>query len=276
MTRRPHPHRLGDLAASRVATIFEECGFAVERIAQDYGEDLLVQTTRGDDVDPSRIWVQVKGRSRIKWSAGGMWNERVTIDHALRWARSADLVVLAVWDFQCDCGYWSLPIEQVDQWDLYLLQQKSARLQLSSDNRLEQSTAERLAWRARFQHYNGLLLNAYERDEMSAITDHATAETSRSLVPLICFDFLRVIGFIEEEGIDPASRTRFANGIVNLARDDPDADRVEIGHQAAMLTLLVKAEEVAGEGMPHTLLKATHELAYQFLSGGLPFGDPES
>jgi Domain of unknown function (DUF4365) len=209
MPKRTSTHVLGDRAATKVTTIFENCGFAVERLSQDYGEDLLVQTVHEGVVDPSKIWIQVKGRADLKVRRDGTYVERVTNEHALRWARSADLVVMVVWDFHEDRGLWTLPMHQVDQWDLYLLERRTAKLVFDAEDQLGTETAKKLAWESRLMHYNTLVLRAGEFDQFQRIGTGSTSP--RSLVPLIAVNFLRLIGFIGHEQIDPVCRKQYDN-----------------------------------------------------------------
>lgn len=66
MPKRPHSHRVADQAVNRVESIFVNCGWACDRIQHDYGEDLLIQTALKDEVDPHRIFVQVKRTTDIQ------------------------------------------------------------------------------------------------------------------------------------------------------------------------------------------------------------------
>jgi Domain of unknown function (DUF4365) len=94
MPSRPTQHETADKALIAVERIFAECGYATQRVYPDYGEDLVVQTTLRGRVDPNRIWVQVKGTlDWDKYRTADGFRIRVKADTALKWARSADLVV---------------------------------------------------------------------------------------------------------------------------------------------------------------------------------------
>ena len=102
MPKRPHSHRVADQAVNRVESIFVNCGCACDRIQHDYGEDLLVQTALNDEVDPLRIFVQVKGTTDIQRfrNKGLAYSLGVPKPLAQRWARSAELVVIVLWDVE--------------------------------------------------------------------------------------------------------------------------------------------------------------------------------
>src|SRR5215212_5674101 len=100
MPQRPREHVLGDQALNEAAAVIARAGHAVERVANDYGEDLLVQTSHAGRMDASRLWLQVKGTGsldRYRRKRGG-FSLPVDLDHALRWSRSADLVAVVLWD----------------------------------------------------------------------------------------------------------------------------------------------------------------------------------
>ena len=65
MPQRPKEHVLGDQALNEVAAVISRAGHAVERVANDYGEDLLVQTSHAGRMDASRLWLQVKGTESL-------------------------------------------------------------------------------------------------------------------------------------------------------------------------------------------------------------------
>jgi hypothetical protein len=112
-----HGHRTADQASIAVQAVIADAGFAVEIIHNDYGEDLLVQTSHADEVDASRLWIQVKGttamaRHRRRFGCA----HPVGFKHAIKWARSSDPVVVVLWDVAASVGYLSHPKAQVEAW----------------------------------------------------------------------------------------------------------------------------------------------------------------
>jgi hypothetical protein len=65
MPRRSSAHITGDIARDSVALLFTSMGHAVEKVFQDYGDDLVVQTILNGEIEPIRIYVQVKGTQRM-------------------------------------------------------------------------------------------------------------------------------------------------------------------------------------------------------------------
>ncbi|VVJ15414.1 Uncharacterised protein [Amycolatopsis camponoti] len=104
MPKRPLQHVIGSKAAAAVSRIWLDIDAAVDEVKNDYGEDLLVQTSLRGEVDPSRVWVQVKGRSQIDPTSFNKKSVRVPIDRAIRWAYSAETVALVLWDVSADRG----------------------------------------------------------------------------------------------------------------------------------------------------------------------------
>lgn len=111
MSRRPKAHENGDIAVAAVRQIWARAGAAVQELGKDYGEDLLVLTALAGELDHSRIWVQVKGRSRVPRMDQPDGKATVYVDSELvrRWAMSADPVVFVLWDLQKEVGWYTFP-----------------------------------------------------------------------------------------------------------------------------------------------------------------------
>ena len=103
MPIRSASHRIADRAVSAVTALCNRIGWACEVVVNDYGEDLLVQPTLADRVDNCRLWIQVKGTEDVaRFETASGLSLPVSFDHAVRWTRSADLVVVALWDVSRD------------------------------------------------------------------------------------------------------------------------------------------------------------------------------
>lgn len=96
MPNRPTQHQIADQAVSAVRRVWADVGAAVEEVRRDYGEDLLVQPQFDGRMDACRLWVQVKGTAgpSDRDSSGGNLRIRFRNDLLLRWARTADEVVI--------------------------------------------------------------------------------------------------------------------------------------------------------------------------------------
>lgn len=159
MPHRPRSHVVGDIALSRVAAICNDLGWTCEAIHKDYGEDLWVQTTVGDIVDHHRIWFQVKGTDNIERykNKRGVISYVVDVNHAMRWVRSIELVVVVLWDIKADAGYWTLPKDNFTDWDLWDRRIKTVKLVFKKKNRFNSSAAHHISKIARSNFYNTLL-----------------------------------------------------------------------------------------------------------------------
>ncbi len=146
MPQRPHSHRVRDVAALAVESIFAAQGWATEPIRQDYGEDLLVQPARGDEMENFKLWVQVKGTASDSTSP---W--RVSKEHALRWILSRDYVVFVVWDPRSQRGKYALPRHQFRSSDLNF--QNVSTVELEPHGDLDAIAVLQLHWIALFEHY---------------------------------------------------------------------------------------------------------------------------
>jgi len=278
MPKRTDEHIVGDIAAGAVAQVFRECGSAVETIEQDYGEDLLVQSAHQGKVDPSRLWVQVKGTRDISRyrNPGGCYAMSVSTEHAFKWARSADAFTVILWDIEQGLGYSTFPPDQAENWNLAMLHRKTARLHFSLDTEelfptgpFNHRNAKRLVWHARIHHYEGLLAHAILRDLEA---ESRGLQHQRSIVGLVAFDFLRLIGFWTGDEVAPASVEHYQQHLAsNQHEARPEAE-------AALLAVARTVDEATDHlGISRTLLTHTSEIAHLILAGeGRAFWEPSS
>jgi hypothetical protein len=261
--KRGEQHRVDDQARTAVEKVLASGGLATEVVHKDYGEDLLVQISIDDHVQPARLWVQVKGTrdsSRIS-RRDGTYSVRVGTGHLLRWARSADPVLLVLWDVSRDCGWWARPKAQVDQFALYMGGHKTQAVRVSSEHELNTRAVRKLAWQFTLEHFTNLIVQAdvsgQVAREMAEITGDEShdggAEARGSSV--LAFDVLRLLGVLGEGGVAEDALQKIRNAMGNLAQEglsDGDA----LLEQAAILCILGIADERAGLGLPHLLLRS--------------------
>ncbi|MFD8721983.1 DUF4365 domain-containing protein [Streptomyces sp. NPDC059629] len=161
MPRRPAQHRIASLAVASVRRVWNAHGHAVDEIKEDYGEDLLVQTCLNGRMDASRIWIQVKGTEKDCLNVRrGLPSIRVKAEQILRWARSADLVIVVLWDVKNDCGWFMPPQQSFNHVQLRRLPDSHFTLRFSRDLAFDSEAVERLAWAARIEHANRSLILA--------------------------------------------------------------------------------------------------------------------
>ncbi|MCH7663126.1 MAG: DUF4365 domain-containing protein [Chloroflexi bacterium] len=226
MPERPESHVIADRAVNSVMTICGNVGWACEVVHKDYGDDLVAQTTLQEQVDPFRIWIQVKGTHDIALfrNKSGSYSINVSFDHALKWIRSTDPVVVVLWDVTDDFGLFTIPKDSMDQWDLYLEPDKQNKLNFASTAVFDEAEATKISWRARINHYATLMASAIQLDEwhleMSDLGPEA-AQKHHSQVPLLAFDLLKRIGVLDNHFIDPEFLDYYENAMTNISRKEP-------------------------------------------------------
>ena len=179
--RRTTQHVTADRARTAVEAVIAEAGFAVEVVTNDYGEDLLVQTSHAGQMDASRMWLQVKGTedSRQYRRATGSFAYSVPIGHAIRWLRSGDLVIVVLWDVVKRTGRYAVVSEEVDEWGSAQAGTPTLLLSFSADHVFNVSAARSLAWQSRIMRYSALFLHAQEV-ERSAREEESLFSADRS------------------------------------------------------------------------------------------------
>jgi hypothetical protein len=203
--KRPEQHTTADIAVTAVRQIFNDVGFAVDEIIRDYGEDLIVQTSLNGEVDPSRLWVQVKGTRRMSnFKRRDGYAISVSLPHARKWLSITDLVVVVLWDITTGRGFWAAPRSLEFQRELARLK-PDLRIPFSPRQVFDQDAAVRLAWAARIENYSTRLAQITVGQMFDFTPPPATVpeaalfpEMSRDMVVL---DLLKQLGVIEEDGI---------------------------------------------------------------------------
>jgi hypothetical protein len=155
MPKRTAEHVVGDLASQRVSYLFTEYGCACEVVEKDYGEDLMIQPIWQSQVEPYRLWLQVKGTRNLEGyrTSDGDFVLRVSKPTLQRWIESADLSVVILWDVSNDRGYWCIPEEVVDPLSLAFSETSTSSLKIESLNCLDGNGIDTIIWKTRFRHY---------------------------------------------------------------------------------------------------------------------------
>ncbi|WP_157172747.1 DUF4365 domain-containing protein [Nocardia exalbida] len=171
MTKRPRSHEIASLAVAAVSKMWIEQGAAVEEIRNDYGDDLLIQTSWKGEMDESRIWVQVKGHDYVTLSSKtpAPRSLRVSSGHAFRWANTSDLVVIAQWDVHTNTGWYTLPQYSISSHSLLQSRRENISLRFPADHILDSASVRRIIWQSRLRSANLLVsslrfahLNSFE------------------------------------------------------------------------------------------------------------------
>lgn len=109
MPKRTRSHELEDLAFNGLSTIFNRCGWTVERIQKDYGEDLIVKIFVNGKATPLFFFVQSKASDsadEFLICNGRYLSIPLPTDHVTLWAEFWEPVVLTLWDAKKDRFYW--------------------------------------------------------------------------------------------------------------------------------------------------------------------------
>jgi hypothetical protein len=255
--QRPHSHVQADIGVANVTTLFAQAGWACDRVMSDYGEDLIVQTTLGGNVDPFRTLVQVKATARmLREPRLKIW--RVNRSHALRWVRNADPVLLVVWHVPSGQAWWAIPRDKLEEYALLVSDQRTVAIEFDEHSTLSVDNLKQLAWRLRLDYFKQRILAADRADR-----DYLFAKELGEPVPpkrasasgTVAFEFLRLVGIITVRGVSSEFRRWFRNGCHKF-RCEPGAEisGADADRMAVILCLLVQVNKVTGQGMPRALL----------------------
>ena len=247
---------------SAVAAVITRAGHTAERVVSDYGEDLLVQTSHSGRMDASRLWFQVKGTehvNRYRLKRGG-FSVSVDLDHALRWSRSADLVVVTLWDVQAEVGWYALPGRQMDPREGLNLGQRQRALTFQEDATLTPEAVDLLAWQSRFDHYRLLILSVRnsELDHWLEGDPHPGRSERRVLVGL---DLLLLLDLVRRRPADggdefPLTDRAVASFTEHFKEESEDEGLKAMVYGAAIKTLLGRVAEIGeGMGLPTALIE---------------------
>lgn len=159
MPKRPLQHVIASRAVASVRKLWADQGCAVDEINEDYGEDLLVQTSLDEQMDFSRIWAQVKGTGQdCSDPTRALPSVRVNAKQVLRWAYSADLVIVVLWDTVNDQGWFARPRDFPDF--ARLRGDGEVQISFSRQSPFSLESVQRLVWEARLGHYEKELHHA--------------------------------------------------------------------------------------------------------------------
>lgn len=257
MTNRPRSHEIAALAVSAVSQEWIKSGAAVEEIRNDYGEDLLVQTSWEGEMDDCRIWVQVKGRETVKRNQKGELPAlRVPTGHASRWANTADTVVIAIWDISQGKGWYTLPQEQINPFSLMISQTDSVGIYFHPDHAFDAAAARRLTWLARTRHVARQLEHARtQQRNFKDLNNSEGAQAAHGVAIAAAFSFLMKIGLFVDDAIPPpAFDSMVRAAYVNIEDADYFSTPETRFDGAIHLSILAHMDSIEPElGVPQTL-----------------------
>ncbi|MBW0114174.1 hypothetical protein [Pseudonocardia abyssalis] len=151
--RKDANRQIGHLAEVSVMKVCALADYISSINNEDFGEDLLVQTCIEQEMDDSKIWIQVKGfkGTSLRDSASPK-AVAISNGHLARWVKSADLAVIVRWDVTNDCGWYLIP--DGSDYSKRIPVDKSGTQTIKFDKRqaFDIPAVKILAWKTRFRH----------------------------------------------------------------------------------------------------------------------------
>src|SRR5689334_16982376 len=106
--RRTRAHVIADLSVNHVERHALLCGFAVERVAHDYGIDLELFTfNRKGEIEEGKVLLQLKASDRLAIRPGQeSFSFRIERSDLVLWLAQPMPVILVVYDARMEAAYW--------------------------------------------------------------------------------------------------------------------------------------------------------------------------
>lgn len=262
MPRITPSHRLAHRAILKVSTIFNEAGALVERIANDYGEDLLVQTQLSGIADGFRIFVQVKGTagSADTRSKPGL---QLRTEHLRRWVGQIDEVLLCLYDNKNDIVYAMVPAERFSIWDLSTSNKRTMRIKFGCEDILSSVSAKQIIWSARFHYYSSLL--SIERDNhdwSQALGGRGSKAIPSKDTYAIVLSFLTAVEILAGDSFDEKFISVLWSQAKSLSREKVLPNDAPFTLQAAfMMAIIIRVSALCKRGVPPNILEVSSEIA---------------
>ncbi|MBN8226500.1 DUF4365 domain-containing protein [Corallococcus macrosporus] len=230
-------------------SLFTALGCACEQIKQDYGEDLLIQPVFEDEVQHFRILAQVKGTKnpeRLKNKNGNLeW--KVSYDHMLKWSRSSDLVIIALWDLKSNIGYYTYPSPPKATPFNTDYDKETIKLEFSATKLLNEESGRSIIWTAWGRHFERLIVvkNDIINDDAASSERKNQAEHDRLILGV---EMLLLLGAAianpPDLYINPKLYELYQNAKDSeIIKKDEDEEGARLG--AVILSLLYWASEKA-------------------------------
>lgn len=274
MPSRPRSHVVADLAVEQVGAGISQLGWAWERVQQDYGEDILVQPVFDGDVEPFKIWLQVKGTDCIATYRNKdrrSYSYSFSIGHLMKWLRSTDLHILVLWDVKKRRGYFGQPSSAGSAWDLTFKPGESATVRFRAKDRLTKEAWIRIGWQSRLRYYDSRIgrLRALAQDRLGSDSSRVALMQELHLAAFECLAQLEIFDddmvFCKEFTEDLPKIAANLSGTDPLT-DEERADGVTYESMAATLLMISLIAERSGAGCPQNLLVILPDFTLEILS----------
>jgi hypothetical protein len=106
---RPRTHVLEDISRNHVKSFFSACGWSVNDLHKDYGEDLIIQIFQNALATPLFFFVQVKATDqldKIYSKRTKAFSIRLPTTALIRWQSSPIPTLLVLYDAKREEAYW--------------------------------------------------------------------------------------------------------------------------------------------------------------------------
>lgn len=250
---------IGDIAENDIRALCSRLGWAVEKVQNDYGEDLLIQTKECDRIDPFKIWIQVKGTTDInkKKTKNGCVSQSVAKGNVWKWIRSRELCVLVVWDIDKKEGVFSIIKYDVDFFDIYQTEYDSMTITIDGNARVSLEAFNKLCWQARLEYYESVIAICRIECEVSG-NGSTSASLSRKF--LLISEYLHSVGVIAYFGTEKyilltdECQHYFSVGLFNWELIHPEDSEYERRGCIAALMITTRVHDVTGLHISKSLL----------------------
>ena len=273
MSQIPPSHKLANRAVLAVSSVLAEVGALAEHVKNDYGEDVIVQTSLGDSADNFTLLIQVKGTQRAL-NADGVLSISFDVQHLYRWASHSQPVLVCVYSEPSKRLHAFSPRHSVSLWEMSTSRYKSKTIRLGAAHEFSADTANRFIWDCRIEHYGRMLAwreshlaYAAGSNEFARRRNYAERELS-----LICFRFLQDVGVLVGDDVLREFRQKVENASRSFARERaPGASGNLRPVDAIGLALLGHVDEISGgSGLPAVVLERCSRVASIFFKNRHP------
>lgn len=161
--KRPNEtHGVDHQAITAVQKICSKKGWSTEVVVQDYGEDLLIQTTYQEKIDHFKVWLQVKGTNDIETyrKKDGKIKFQLSYAHIFKWVRSLENCYVVLWDITNDYGLYFSPKTDLDELDVYTKTTASITITFNEENIINKLSLHTLEWESRLNHFYSIIAQA--------------------------------------------------------------------------------------------------------------------
>jgi hypothetical protein len=187
----------------------------------------------------------------------------------LRWSRSADMVVVVLWDVTNHRGWYTAPQGQYDHMHLTELETGKIPLRFDRSREFNAESVEVLSWRAYIDHVDWYMRDALswlEGEEVDQFS-HESLIYTRNIAASLLHEIAIDVGIFTRQG---KMTKRMRDALIESVNRYYSEDTEETTKKAAIgAVLTVTQENCGGNGLPVTLLAALVNAVVEFAFGDL-------